>query len=162
MKIILIVCFLLITSGINANPLKRANNFYNYRDPFNEIGYGINAAYMINEKQLVPVSHLYYSRYLTSFFSVGASYSGIYYKNPYHALSAKISLKFFKDLTLSFKPGVYFKNNLDRNQILYFFGIESDYQFKLNSEIGVGPMIDIHFIQDNIYLIGGFQMGFFF
>jgi hypothetical protein len=162
LKIIFITCFLVITSGLNANPIKRTNNFNSYKDPFNEFGYGINAAYMINENQLAPQLHIYYSRFLTSYFSIGASYCGIYSENFHNALSAKVSFRVFKTLTLSLKPGLYIKSQMDHNQLLYFLGFESVYQFKLSDKVVVGPMFEVQMIQDDLYLIGGFQMGFFF
>jgi len=162
LKILLLACLFLFSSGVDAKPFKRTNNFFSYKDPLNEIGYGINAVYLRNENQLAPLLHFYYSRYFTSYFSIGANYYGLYTKDFHNAFSAKISFKVLNNLILSLKPGIYLKNIGGQNELLYFFGFESAYQFKLSNKIGLGPMIDVHFIQDDLYLIGGFQMGFYF
>lgn len=162
LKVFPVLCFLLIASGLKANPYKRTNNFNNYKDPLNEVGYGINVAYMKNDNKPAPQLHLYYSRYLTSYFSIGASYCGIYSKDYHNALSAKISFKVLSSLIFSLQPGVYIKSKIDNNQVLYFLGLGASYQFKLSDKIGLGPMFETHFIQDDMYLIGGFQMAFFF
>jgi hypothetical protein len=162
LKILLITGFLLYTTGLKANPIKRTNNFSNYKDPLNEFGFGINAAFMKNENQLAPQLHLYYLRYLSNFFSIGASYCGIYSRNYHNALSAKISFKIIKNLYFSLNPGLYLKSQLDKNQLLYFFGLGATYQIKIGDKVNAGPMFDVQFIQDDLYLIGGFQMGFNF
>jgi hypothetical protein len=161
-KILLLIYLLILASALGASPIKRTNRFNNYKDPLNEFGYGINAAYMKNENQLAPQLHFYYLRYLTSYFSIGASYCGIYSKNHHNALSAKMAFKVFDNLVFSLNPGLYLKSNDNQNQLLYFLGFESAYQFKLGDKFGLGPMIDVQLIQDDIYLIGGFQMGFYF
>jgi len=162
LKAFLVTCLLLIASGLEAKPIKRTNNFFSYKDPFNEIGYGINVAYMRNENQLAPQLGLYYARYFTNYLSLGVSYCGLYTKNYYNALSARISFRVFNDLVLSLKPGIYIKNLVDKNEVLYFFGFETAYQFKLSNTIGLGPMIDLHVVQDDFYIMGGFQMAFYF
>lgn len=161
-KILLISCLFLVTSGLKANPIRRTNSFSSYKDPLNEFGYGINVAFLKNETQLAPQLYIYYSRDLTNYFSVGVSYCGIYSKHYQNALAAKISFKIIDNLVLSLNPGIFFRNDTDRNQALYFFGFESAYQFKLSDKIGIGPMFDVQIIQDDFYLTGGFQMAFYF
>jgi hypothetical protein len=161
-RIIFITCFLLVDVGLEANPVKRTNNFKSYKDPLNEFGYGINAVYFKNENQLAPLLYLYYSRYFTSNFSIGASYCGLYAKSYQNALSAKISFRVLKNLAFSLKPGLYLKNQNDQTELLYFLGFESVYKFKLSDKIGLGPMVGVQLVQGNINLYGGFQMGFYF
>jgi hypothetical protein len=162
LKILLFASLLSIASLLEAKPYKRTNNFYSYKDPLNEIGYGINAVYQRNENRLAPLLHFYYSRYFTSYFSIGVNYCGLYTKDFHNALSAKISFKVSNNLIFSLKPGVYLKDIEGQNELLYFFGFESAYQFKLSDKVGLGPMVDIHIIQDDLYFIGGFQMAFYF
>ena len=162
LKILLISCLLLLSSGLKAYPIRRTNNFSSYKDPLNEFGYGINAVFLKNENQLAPQLTIYYSRDLTNYFSIGVSYFGIYYKHYQNALAAKISFKIIDNLVFSFNPGIFFRNDTYRNQTLYFFGFESAYQFKLSDKIGIGPMFDLQIIQDDFYLIGGLQMAFYF
>jgi hypothetical protein len=162
LKLLLLTGLLFFASVLQAKPYKRTNNFSSYKDPLNEIGYGINAVYQQNENKLAPLLHFYYSRYFSNYFSIGANYYGLYTKDFHNALSAKISFRILNNLVLSLKPGIYLKNVGGRNELLYFFGFESAYQFKLSDKIGLGPMFDVHLIQDDVYYIGGFQMGFYF
>jgi hypothetical protein len=162
LKLFLITFLIFLFSGLIAKPIKRTNNFYSYRDPLNEMGYGINAAYLKSENKLVPFLQIYYSRYLTSFFSIGACYNGVYSQEFQNSISAKIAFEVFGNLILSLKPGIYIKSKLEKKELLYFIGLESAYKFKLSQQISLGPILDFHFIQDDLYLIGGLQMGFYF
>jgi hypothetical protein len=163
LKIFFLTLFIFFTIGLKADPIyKRTNNFYSYKDPLNEIGYGVNGAFLINEKRLVPELDIYYLRYFTYHFAVGICYGGIYNTSYSNSLSAKISFRVLNELVLSLKPGLYIKSYNDKTNLLYFFGFDAAYQFKLNNKINLGPKLEAQIIQDDVYVIGGFQMEFYF
>jgi hypothetical protein len=161
--IILIVTMLLLgVEETRAYNPRRTNTFSSYKEHAHEIGYGINLSYLRYERSWAPHLHIHYSRYLTNYFALGVGYGSIYDEHFHQNLNLEISVRFYKHLVLSLKPGVAYKTQNSKGRFLYAMGFEANYEFPLNEKIHIGPMLEINYLQDDIVYIAGFHMGFTF
>ena len=142
--------------------VRRTNNFHSYREHVNEFGYVINLSYLKYESIFFPQLHLHYSRYLTSFFSLGAGYSVMYNDCLRNTFSLETSVR-LNHFIFSFKPGVVMeKNDIGNSECLYSVGFEANYEFDLSESIHIGPAVGIDAVQDGTNYLIGFHMGFSF
>ncbi|MBN2806768.1 MAG: hypothetical protein JXR22_08920 [Prolixibacteraceae bacterium] len=143
------------------NP-RRTNTFSSYKEHAHEIGYGINLSYLRYEKSWAPQLHFHYTRYLTNYFALGLGYGSIYDEHFHQNLHLEFSVRFYKSLVLSLKPGIAYKTQNSKGRFLYAMGFETSYEFPLNDKIHIGPMLEIDYFQDDVAYLAGFHMGFTF
>jgi hypothetical protein len=125
--------------------VKRANNFSNYKDPSNEIGYSIDVVYLNNENRIAPQFHLHYTRQITYFFSLGLSYSSIYDPHFHNSFDFEVGIRYYPEIYFAIKPGVQIVQKDNETIMLLDFGIEAAYEIKIGERAHVGPMVGLNF-----------------
>jgi hypothetical protein len=159
---LLILVVLSSTCLYGQRAVKRANNFRSYKDPSNEFGYALNAAYLKNENRLAPQLNFHYNRMITYFFSLGISSNSIYDLHNHNSLALEIGFRYIPEVYFALKPGVQF-SKIDQELLVdYNFGIEAAYEYKLGQNLHVGPVAGLNFLSTDVVYTLGFHMGFLF
>lgn len=160
-KILIVLIFLLFANNTFAQKrIRRTNNFTNYKNHVNEIGYSLNMSYLKYEASFAPYLYLHYTRKLNGFFALGVGYGSIYDKHFHNSLNLETAFRIDDQLGFCLKPGFEFENVNGELNWSYSIGFEIVYEFRITDDIRFGPVAEINFLQDDTVYILGFHMGF--
>lgn len=160
-KIILVFILLFCANySFSQNRMRRTNNFKNYKDHVNEIGYSVSISYLKYEARFAPYLYLHYAHKLNDILSIGLGYGSIYDKHYHNFLNLETAFSINDQISMCLKPGFAFKNIEGNSNWSYSMGVEVVYEFKITDIIHIGPCAEITFLQDDTNYLLGFHMGF--
>lgn len=162
-KILLLLFFLVVVGEcFSMERIRRTNNFLNYKDHANEIGYALGVSYLRFENSFAPQLQMHYAKYFNNFFSLGFGYGGIFDQHFHNTLTFEPAFRIFNNLIITGKPGFTIKTNNSRTVLLYSVGISANYEFKISEYMHIGPKVEMTMMQDDFNYVAAFHMGFTF